>query len=354
MEQTNKVCRGQRVRVSGGWRGRGRGGGRGSGGGAERGSRKGGGRGGGTEGGRGSRREGGWTLGLGGDGPPVNQPEGLTMEQTNKVCRGQRARASGGWRGRGRGGGRGSGGGAERGSGKGGERGGGRGSGRGGRREGGWTLGLGGDGPPVNQPEVRLGFAKLKDLETKTPDEIIVDLTSSRCFPATKFLLTQQSIIEDDWIVLIVSIVSKACESTPNENLLKLLSLLPESSFLNLHLRPYLNKLSSSGLNPSDVAVFLRNAVKIMNELLRRFPSCYADLPVSDLYCGTRMLCDTGQLVDDALVTEVDEIMKLRIKKVEELKRKEEEEKQRRKPRRNGKNILTCLGCFHSRTDKHI
>ncbi|KAL9983502.1 hypothetical protein ACROYT_G005685 [Oculina patagonica] len=86
--------------------------------------------------------------------------------------------------------------------------------------------------------------------------------------------------------------------------------------------RKYLNKLSSSGLPPSEVAVFLRNVVKIMNELLRRFPSCYADLPVSDLYCGTRMLYDKGQLADGALVTEVDEIMKLRIEKAEELKRK--------------------------------
>ena len=76
-----------------------------------------------------------------------------------------------------------------------------------------------------------------------------------------------------------------------------------------------------------------------MNELLRIFPSCYADLPVSDLYRATRMLSDTGQLADGALVTEVDEIMKLRmrIEKAEELKRKEEEERQkRRKPRRDG------------------
>ncbi|KAJ7333532.1 NFX1-type zinc finger-containing protein 1 [Desmophyllum pertusum] len=88
---------------------------------------------------------------------------------------------------------------------------------------------------------------------------------------------------------------------------------------------------------PCDVAVFLSNVVKLMNELLRRFPSSYADLPVSDLYCGTRMLSDTGQLTDEALVTEVDELMKLRSEKAMKLKRKEEEElrQQRMKPRRN-------------------
>ena len=209
---------------------------------------------------------------------------------------------------------------------------------RGGRIENG-TLGLGGDGTPRNQFEVKLGFTELQALETKTPDAITLHLTSSRCFQATEYLFKQQSKMEDQWIVLIVSIVTKACDCSSKEDLLKLLNLLPGSSFLNLQLRPFLNKLSvNSLLPPSDVAVVLRNVVKIMNELLRRFPSCYADLPVSDLYCGARMLSDRGQLADDALVTEVDEIMNLRIKKAEELKRKEEEERQkRRKPRRDGK-----------------
>ena len=224
--------------------------------------------------------------------------------------------------------------------GKGGGRGGGRGRGRGGRRggkRGGGTLGRGGDGTPRNQPKLKLGFGELQALETKTSDEIILHLTSSRCFQATEYLFKQQSKIEDQWIVLIVSIVTKACDCSSKEDLLKLLTLLPGSSFLNLLLRRYLNKLSANNLSPLDVVVFLRNVVKIMNELLRRFPSCYADLPLSDLYCGTMRLSNTGQLADDALVTEVDEIMKLRIKKAEELKKKEEEERRKRtKPRRDG------------------
>ena len=212
----------------------------------------------------------------------------------------------------------------------------GRASRRGGRIGGG-TLGLGGNGTPRNQLEVKLGFTELQALETRTSDEIILHLTSSRCFPATEYLLQQQSFMEDHWIVLIVSIVTKACDCSSKEDLLKLLNLLPGSSFLNLQLRPFLNKLSVNNLPPSDVAVFLRNVVKIMSELLQRFPNCFADLPLSDLYCGTRTLSDTGQLADDALATEVDEIMKLRMEKADELKRKEEEERQkRRKPGRDG------------------
>ncbi|KAJ7333525.1 NFX1-type zinc finger-containing protein 1 [Desmophyllum pertusum] len=237
-----------------------------------------------------------------------------------------RSDRGGGYGGRGgpRGGGRGWGRGGARGGG-GGSRGGGRGGGRGGR---------GGDGPPENQRQVRLGFKALQDLETKTPDEIILDMTSSRCFPATESLLTQP-VMRDDWIVLIVSVLTKACDCSSKEYLFKLLNLLPSSLFLNLHLRSYLNRLSASRMTPSDITVFLKNVVKLMNELLRRFPNSYAELPVSDLYCGTRMLSDTGQLTDDALVTEVDELMKLRSEKADELKRKEQEKQQRTRPRRD-------------------
>ena len=227
-------------------------------------------------------------------------------------------------------------------------------AGRRGGRTGAGTLVVGGHGTPRNQFEVKLGFTELQALETKTSDEIILHLTSSRCFAATENLLRQQSVMEDHLIVLIVSVVTKSCDCSSKEHLLKLLNLLPGSSFLNLQLRPYLNKLSVNGLPPSDVAVVLRNVVKIMNQLLRRFPNCYADLPLSDLYCGTKMLTDKGQLVDDALVTEVDEIMKLRIEKAEELKRKEEEQQKRRNPRRHGemttflKYSLVCLYFFLS------
>lgn len=145
--------------------------------------------------------------------------------------------------------------------------------------------------------------------------------------------------MKEDWIVLIVSIVSKACDCSSKEYLIKLLNLLPNSLFLNMHLRPHLNRLSAGRMPSSAVATFLRNVVKIMNELLLRFPNSYADLPVSDLFCGTKMLSDIGQLEDDALVRDVDELMKLRSEKADELKKKEEEKQHRRRPRRDGKKI---------------
>ena len=204
-----------------------------------------------------------------------------------------------------------------RGRGRGGARGGWRGGGRGGR---------GGAGSSGNQRPVKLGFKALQDLDTKTPDEIILDLTSSRCFPATEFLLTEQTSMREDWIVLIVSILSKACDCSTKEYLFKLLNLLPNSVFFNYNLRPHLNRLSASRLPPSDIAVFLRNVVKIMNELLQRYPSSYADLPLPDLYCSATMLSREGQLEDDGLVNNVEELMKLKSEKAEET-----EEKRRRK-----------------------
>ena len=183
------------------------------------------------------------------------------------VRRAQRGREKGNGRDIGRGGVREYG----EGSGRGGGRGSGRAGGRGGRR-GGRIWGLGRVGTARDQLEVNLGFTELQALETKTSDEITLHLTTSRCLPATEYLLKQQSVMEDHWIVLIVNILTKACDCGCSENLLKLLNLLPGSSFLNSHLRPYLNKLPGSGLSPADLSVFLRNVVKIMNELLRRFP----------------------------------------------------------------------------------
>ena len=203
----------------------------------------------------------------------------------------------------------------------------GRGGGRSGRDE---------DGAQGHNPRpVRLGFKALQELDTKTPDEIILDLTSSRCFPATEFLLKQQSAMKDDWIVLTVSIIAKACGCSSKEFLIKLLNLLPKSLFFSAHLRTFLNRLSACCKPATEVATFLRNVVRIMKELLRTFPNSYADLPVSELYCGIRIFSETQQ-PDGALVAEGEELMKLRSQKADELKKQEEEKQHRRRPRRDG------------------
>lgn len=74
-----------------------------------------------------------------------------------------------------------------------------------------------------------------------------------------------------------------------------------------------------------DLVEFLKNVIKVMNELLWRFLNVYVELLIVDLYCGVMVLFDIGMLEDIILMNEVDELMKLKIEKVFELKRKEEE-----------------------------
>ena len=214
----------------------------------------------------------------------------------------------------------------------------GRGRGRGWRGE--RTRGRGGRSGEGRPYQVRLGFKALEELDTKAPDEIVLDLTSTRCFPATELLL-QQSGMKDDMVVLITSILAKACACSSKEYLIKLLNLLPKSPFFALHLRTFLNRISACRMPATKIATFLNNVIKIMNELLRRFPNCYADLPVAELYCGVMFLSDTEQIdgnqVDrNFLLKDAEELFKLRTQKAEDLKKREEEKQSRRRPRRDG------------------
>ncbi|XP_068745964.1 NFX1-type zinc finger-containing protein 1-like [Montipora capricornis] len=216
---------------------------------------------------------------------------------------------------------------------------GGRGRGRGRGWRGGATRGRGGRSGEGRPYQVRLGFKALEELDTKAPDEIVLDLTSTRCFPATELLL-QQSGMKDDMVVLITSILAKACACSSKEYLIKLLNLLPKSPFFALHLRTFLNRISACRMPATNIATFLNNVIKIMNELLRRFPNCYADLPVAELYCGVMFLSDTEQIdgnqVDrNSLLKDAEELFKLRTQKAEDLKKREEEKQSRRRPRRD-------------------
>lgn len=319
MEQTREIWKGRgdrRGRRNGGWRGGWRGSGRG--------------------GGRGARGKAGGAIGnsIGPEGTLDAKRE--AGEVAGSSFPGGKGRGS--WRGYKRGG--------RAGFGRGG---GGRGSWRGGWKssatngERGNGRRVGGDTGSI-QSQGQLKLKDLQNLKNKSPDDIVLHLTSESCFRSTEYLVKEQSTITDDSIVLLVNIFTKACTSESRDDLYKLLSLLPGSLFLNLHLRRNLNRLFVDPIPPFDVVAYLRNVEQIMNELLRRFPNSHSDLPLSDLYCAIRLAFDSGQLEDEALVKGVDEMMQMRIEKAEELKRKEEEEKQRKmKPRRIGKNLSFFL-----------
>ena len=211
--------------------------------------------------------------------------------------------------------------------------------GRGGR-------GRGGRGSRDGAPKrpVILGFKALRDLDNKLPDGIILDLTSSRCFPATEALL-QQSDMRDDMIVLTTSVLAKACGCSAKEYLFKLLNLVRTSFFLTLSLRTFLNRMHSCRLSSSKIILFFKDVIRIMNELLLKFPNCYASLPLADLYCGIKALADTGKLDEyqmdkNALLEDAEKLLQLRNEKADELKKREEEKQPRRRRGRDGKTYF--------------
>ena len=198
-----------------------------------------------------------------------------------------------------------------------------------------------------------LGFMALQDLDNnKTPDEIILDLTSSRCFPAIQALL-QQSDMRDEMIVLTTSVLAKACGCSAKEYLLKLLNLLPKSFFFTLSLRTFLNRMHSCCLSSSKIILFFKNVIRIMNELLLKFPNCYDSLPVADLYCGIKAFADAGNLDEhqmdkNSLLKDAEELFQLRNQKIAELKKREEEKQPRRRRGRDGKTFVEKISALFS------
>ena len=228
---------------------------------------------------------------------------------------------------------------------------GGRGRGRGGR--GGRGRGARGSGDRAPKRPVILGFKALQDLDNKQPDEIILDLTSSRCFPAIEALL-QQSDMRDDMIVLTTSVLAKACGCSAKEYLFKLLNLLPTSFFLTFSLRTFLNRMHSCRLSSSKIILFFKDVIRIMNELLLKFPNCYASLPLADLYCGIKILADAGKLDENqmdknTLLEDAEELFQLRKQKEDELKKREEEKQPRRRRGRDCKTYFEKISAIFSR-----
>ena len=178
------------------------------------------------------------------------------------------------------------------------------------------------------QRPVRLGFRALLDLQDKDPNDIVLDLTSKRCFPATEELINKSMQMKDDIVILLVSILAKACDCDTQEYLFQLLNLLPRSPFLTLHLSSYINRLGR--MTQADLDSQLKNMIKLFSELLRRYPNCYDDIPLAQLKCATEAIAINGLLSDEIIMREVERLMILKEEKVEELERAERERQERR------------------------
>ena len=135
----------------------------------------------------------------------------------------------------------------------------------------------------------------------------------------------------DDLVILLVSILAKACDCDTQEYLFQLLNLLPRSPFLTLHLSSYINRLER--MTQANLDSQLKNMIKLFSELLRRYPNCYDSIPLASLKCATEVMAANGLLCDDVIMREVERLMILKEEKVEELERAEKEKQERRERR---------------------
>ena len=155
-------------------------------------------------------------------------------------------------------------------------------------------------------------------------------------------------------IVLTTSVLAKACGCSAKEYLFKLLNLLPPSSFLALSLRTFLNRMNSCSLPSSKIILFFKDVIRIMNELLLKFPNCYDSLPVAELYCGVIAFADAGNLDEhqmdkNSLRKDAEELFQLRNQKIAELKKREEEKQPRRRRGRDCKTYFEKISVIFSR-----
>lgn len=166
----------------------------------------------------------------------------------------------------------------------------------------------------------------------KDPDELVLDMTSERCMPATEALLEQME-MRDDLVVLVFRVLARACEcGTTLSGLQKLLSALPRSIYLNLHLSAYINRLPSSSRKYGyDLEVELKAMVKLLAGVLRRLPSSFADLPIVQLSFATSALMACGKIDSSEIQSSVEELSKLKDEMAEKVNKQAEEG---RRPRR--------------------
>ena len=149
---------------------------------------------------------------------------------------------------------------------------------------------------------------------TKETNELVIDMTSDRCLPATESLLSQPE-MSDEMVVLVFRVFARACECDAIAcSLQKLLSKLPKSVYLNRHLSNYLNRMAdSSRLDSQERESQLHTMVKTFHrhpqKTTKLVPqtSQWLSLTVVQLRCQA-----LGSLVDVTLMTAVEDLTVLK------------------------------------------
>jgi hypothetical protein len=168
----------------------------------------------------------------------------------------------------------------------------------------------------------------------KDPDELVLDMTSERCLPATENLLGRLE-MTDDLVVLVFKVLARACDcGTTRSGLQKLLSTVPQSTYLSLHLSSYINRLNLSRKDDYELENEIKSMIKLFSEVLRKLPSSFPHLPLPQLSIATSTFVSCGRLGNSEIHSSIEGLMALKDEMAEKVK-KETEETSRRPRRRN-------------------
>lgn len=198
-----------------------------------------------------------------------------------------------------------------------------------------------------NRQHFKFGLQSLQAILKKSPDEMVLDMTSERRLTATDALLKKRD-MNDELIVQLLKVLARACDcETAHARLTKLLSILPTSIYFSNHLSNYIIRLENfNQLESKERENELKYMIKIFSELIKKQPSCYPNLPLAQLSYTTKSLIAKDVLCDQDIETAVENLMALKDEVAEKVSKEVEEmgKNPRRQKRINeGKKIFYSI-----------
>lgn len=186
-----------------------------------------------------------------------------------------------------------------------------------------------------HNPEKLKRLKKLREMCSKDPDTVVLELTSDRNMSNTEKLLSDDLPMEDTEVIAFLEVLARASEcSTVLSSLNKLLSKLPKSKYMNLYLSNYINRLANEDMDFQERERQLRLMIRLFTEMLKKLPSSFADLPIPQLLFATMMLSADKNLLDETILPAVEELNSLKDSMAENIKQEEELAQDNRKPKR--------------------
>ncbi|XP_028391771.1 NFX1-type zinc finger-containing protein 1-like isoform X2 [Dendronephthya gigantea] len=118
--------------------------------------------------------------------------------------------------------------------------------------------------------------------------------------------------IRDDFVELLLEILAKVYETHMKENLIKIMALFPNTVFIRSSLPRYVMQLPMKGRRTPQKHV--KNIILFFDQLLRRFPDNYSEIPLDSLVVATMSL---GSEMQSQVSTQVQNLVSMRQRIIE-------------------------------------